>query len=150
MQHEVNTLEQCLYYYLAGESAKKLARLNIPHPIASIPPNYISQQPVTINFAQFTLQHFELVSTYSLGAWKKGKRSEWVPERHFYPRLPRAQLARWSSCLEPGHLEEEQTRRAQLPSRLGTSSRIPEVSWSSKLSLLRAQKANDPETRRQQ
>ncbi|CAI2355716.1 unnamed protein product [Caenorhabditis sp. 36 PRJEB53466] len=60
MQHEVNTLEQCLYYYLAGESAKKLAKLNIPHPIASIPPNYVSQQPVNINFAQFTLQHFEL------------------------------------------------------------------------------------------
>ncbi|CAP27723.2 Protein CBR-LGC-21 [Caenorhabditis briggsae] len=60
MQHEENTLEQCLYYFLAGESAKKLARLNIPHPIASIPPNYVSQQPVTINFAQFTLQHFEL------------------------------------------------------------------------------------------
>ncbi|CAB3400467.1 unnamed protein product [Caenorhabditis bovis] len=60
MQHEQTTLEQCLYYYLAGESAKKLGRLNIPHSIASVPPNYLSQEPVTVNFAQFTLQHFEL------------------------------------------------------------------------------------------
>ncbi|CAD6187250.1 unnamed protein product [Caenorhabditis auriculariae] len=60
MQHEVVALEQCLYYYLAGETAKKMLRLNIAHPIAAVPPNYLSRVPVSVNFAQFTLQHFEL------------------------------------------------------------------------------------------
>ncbi|KIH60057.1 hypothetical protein ANCDUO_09700 [Ancylostoma duodenale] len=78
--HEFASLEQCLYYFLAGESAKRMKRfpiaitpacassssktdifrLGIPHPIASVPPNYLSRQPVNIKFNQITLQHFEL------------------------------------------------------------------------------------------
>ncbi|KAK6759676.1 hypothetical protein RB195_021324 [Necator americanus] len=58
--HEFASLEQCLYYYLAGESAKRMKKLSIPHPIASVPPNYLSRQPVNIKFNQITLQHFEL------------------------------------------------------------------------------------------
>ncbi|KJH48782.1 hypothetical protein DICVIV_05107 [Dictyocaulus viviparus] len=58
--HEFAALEQCLYYFLAGESAKRMKRLGIPHPIASVPPNYLSRQPVNIKFNQITLQHFEL------------------------------------------------------------------------------------------
>uniref|UniRef100_A0A0K0D2B7 Neur_chan_LBD domain-containing protein n=1 Tax=Angiostrongylus cantonensis TaxID=6313 RepID=A0A0K0D2B7_ANGCA len=58
--HEFASLEQCLYYFLASESAKRMRRLGIPHPIASVPPNYLSRQPVKIKFNQITLQHFEL------------------------------------------------------------------------------------------
>ncbi|CAI4224109.1 unnamed protein product [Auanema sp. JU1783] len=58
--HEFASLEQCLYYYLAGETAKRMKRLGIPHPIASVPPNYLSRHPVKIKFNQITLQHFEL------------------------------------------------------------------------------------------
>ncbi|CAJ0933532.1 unnamed protein product, partial [Mesorhabditis belari] len=59
-QHEFASLEQCLYYYLAGETAKRMRKFGIAHPIAAVPPNYISKQPVKINFQQLTLQHFEL------------------------------------------------------------------------------------------
>lgn len=36
------------------------SRLGVPHPIATVPPNYLSRQPVHIKFNQLTLQHFEL------------------------------------------------------------------------------------------
>ncbi|CAJ0582910.1 unnamed protein product, partial [Mesorhabditis spiculigera] len=58
--HEFSTLEQCLYYNLAGETAKRMRRFGIPHPIAAVPPNYISKKPVNIHLDQLTLQHFEL------------------------------------------------------------------------------------------
>lgn len=38
-----------------------MARLGIPHPIAAVPPNYLSHKPILVNFHQVTLQHFELV-----------------------------------------------------------------------------------------
>ena len=37
-----------------------MRRFGIPHPIAAVPPNYESKQPVSIRFNQLTLQHFEL------------------------------------------------------------------------------------------
>ncbi|GMT02801.1 hypothetical protein PENTCL1PPCAC_24975, partial [Pristionchus entomophagus] len=59
-QHEYAALERCLYYYLAGEAVKGSAHTGIPHPIASLAPNFNSREPVLINFHQVVLQHFEL------------------------------------------------------------------------------------------
>ncbi|VDK53485.1 unnamed protein product [Anisakis simplex] len=64
-QHQFGILEQCLYYYLAGEAQRKSANVGVVHALATLPPSIGTKKPspVTINFNQITLQHFELVLT---------------------------------------------------------------------------------------
>ncbi|VDN58444.1 unnamed protein product [Dracunculus medinensis] len=60
-RHQYNILEQCLYYYLAGEAQRKAGRFGGIRAIVTLSPNSESKSiPVTINFHQITLQHFEL------------------------------------------------------------------------------------------
>lgn len=61
-QHQFGILEQCLYYYLAGEAQRKANGYGIMHAIASLPPTIGKKpSPIKIRFNQITLQHFELV-----------------------------------------------------------------------------------------
>uniref|UniRef100_A0A9J2PHR7 Neurotransmitter-gated ion-channel ligand-binding domain-containing protein n=1 Tax=Ascaris lumbricoides TaxID=6252 RepID=A0A9J2PHR7_ASCLU len=60
-QHQFGILEQCLYYYLAGEAQRKANGYGIMHAIASLPPTIGKKpSPIKIRFNQITLQHFEL------------------------------------------------------------------------------------------
>ncbi|VDM23930.1 unnamed protein product [Toxocara canis] len=60
-QHQFGILEQCLYYYLAGEAQRKASNFGVAHALASLPPSVGPKpSPIAIKFHQITLQHFQL------------------------------------------------------------------------------------------